>query len=304
MLVEFPGRKRSSTPANHPERVSLIVTTYNWPAALACCVRSVWRQTRLPDQIVIADDGSGPATRDLVEDLARQSPVPLHHLWHPDEGFRPGAIKNRAVLAADHPYLIFVDQDILLHPRMVEDHLVFARRGCLSQGKRAHLGRRSSRRILAAGEMLRPPLPWAIRQRHQYAIRLPFLSQRYPLSRDPMAGIMSANLGIWRDDVVRVNGFNEDFQGWGGQDTELVARLLNDGIRRQDLRFVAVAYHVYHRRQSTPPGSPNLRHLRRTIDDRVTRCSNGLSKYLDDADAGTPRKRGRVGRTNSAPAAG
>ncbi|HYW03984.1 MAG TPA: glycosyltransferase family 2 protein [Gammaproteobacteria bacterium] len=271
-------------PPGGPDGVTVIVTTYNWPAALACCLRSLWRQTRLPDEIVIADDGSGPPTCDLIRHLESRSPVPLRHIWHPDEGYRPGAIRNRAVAAAVQPYLLFTDHDMLLHPRMIEDHLRFAESGHFSQGKRAHLGKRASRRILASGKLARSPLPWEIRERHQYAVRMPFLSRLYPLSRPVLAGVISANLGAWRDDVVRVNGFNEDFRGWGGHDTDLVARLLNAGVRRRDLRFTAVAYHLHHKRRSPSDSSPNARYLEQTVRDRRTWCENGLSKYLTGVD--------------------
>lgn len=68
--------------------VSLIVTTYNWEKALNLYLNSVLRQSVLPDEILVADDGSKEPTRLTVEAFARISPVPVRHIWHEDDGFR------------------------------------------------------------------------------------------------------------------------------------------------------------------------------------------------------------------------
>ena len=52
-------------------RTSIVVSTYNWPEALELTVRSILKQTVLPDEIVIADDGSGEETKKAIERLQR-----------------------------------------------------------------------------------------------------------------------------------------------------------------------------------------------------------------------------------------
>ena len=79
--------------------VSLIISTYNWPRALYLCLDSVMQQSVLPDEILIADDGSGMETRDVVRHFERISPVPVRHIWHEDRGFRVAAIRNKAIAA-------------------------------------------------------------------------------------------------------------------------------------------------------------------------------------------------------------
>ena len=109
--------------------VSLIISTYNNPEYLYLTLKSVMNQRRLPDEILIADDGSGEATRTLVEEMAAESFVPLRHIWHEDEGFRLGAIRNKAIAEAKGEYIIQIDGDIVLHPPFVADHVKMAREG-------------------------------------------------------------------------------------------------------------------------------------------------------------------------------
>ena len=106
---------------------SLIIATYNWPGALDCCLRSVLLQRELPNEVVIADDGSRHDTRQVIDAYRKQMPVPLKHVWHEDEGFRLGMIRNKAMAAATGEYLIQVDGDLILHPMFVRDHLRAAR---------------------------------------------------------------------------------------------------------------------------------------------------------------------------------
>ena len=83
-------------------RISLVIATYNWPEALRACVEACFRQTDDNYEIIIADDGSGEPTRALVAELCARSPVPMRHVWQPDDGFRLAMARNRGILAAKH----------------------------------------------------------------------------------------------------------------------------------------------------------------------------------------------------------
>lgn len=116
--------------------VSLLVSTYNWPRALYLCLDSVMQQTILPDEILIADDGSGMATRDVVKHFERISPVPVRHIWHEDRGFRVATIRNKAIAASTCNYIIQIDGDLILERHFVQDHILFAKPGCYVSGSR------------------------------------------------------------------------------------------------------------------------------------------------------------------------
>lgn len=115
---------------------SLIISTYNRSDALELCVKSVLRQSLLPDEIIIADDGSKEETGELIHQLATTSVVPIIHVWHEDLGFRLATIRNKAIVKATKEYIIQIDGDIVLHKDFVKDHVRFAQKGSFVTGSR------------------------------------------------------------------------------------------------------------------------------------------------------------------------
>jgi glycosyltransferase involved in cell wall biosynthesis len=257
---------------------TLIVTTYNWEAALDVVLRSIIGQRRLPDEVVVADDGSGPGTARLISQHAERFPVPLRHVWHEDVGFRLTAIRNRALASACGQYVIMLDGDMMLHPRFVESHLAFAREGWYVQGGRVLLREAATRRILA-GEMTEVR-PWTrgIGNRIN-VVSSPLLARLYRGPQGPFRRTRGGNMGYWLADARRINGYNEDCVGWGAEDVEFAARLQNAGVRRRNLKFGGIAYHLHHK--TRPPGSEpaNLELFERAVRARLIRCNNGLDKY-------------------------
>jgi glycosyltransferase involved in cell wall biosynthesis len=258
-------------------RISLIITTYNWRKALEVVLVSALRQTRLPDEIIVADDGSADGTGEMVRNLARQAAVPIHHSWQADRGFRAAMSRNRAIAASTGDYLVMVDGDMVLEPHFIADHLAFARPGFFVQGSRVLLGEKTSRRLLAGETPSLHPLTPGIGNRKN-ALRLPWLARLLARRRDGLAGIRTCNFALFRDDALAVNGFDEDFEGWGREDSEFAARLLNKGMGRRNLRFAAVAWHIHHPVQSRASLPANDLLLARTIKEKRTWCTNGATK--------------------------
>lgn len=120
-------------------KVSLIITTYNWPDALRLSLMSVVAQTRVPDEVIIADDGSGEETRQLICEMAKDFPCVLKHAWQEDRGFRAAESRNNALRQCEGDYVIMIDGDIVMHPHFVEDHVVMARNGYYTIGSRTKL---------------------------------------------------------------------------------------------------------------------------------------------------------------------
>ena len=132
-------------------RSTLIVTTFNWPAALDLTLKSIARQTVAPDEVIVADDGSGPETAQVVERWKERVAAPVEHLWQPHEGFRLARSRNRAIAAATGDYLIIVDGDMVLHRHFVADHLDAARPGSFIQGVRLLTEAETAARMLSEG---------------------------------------------------------------------------------------------------------------------------------------------------------
>ena len=264
-----------------PAGVSLVITTYNWPEALALVLESVRRQTRAPDEVLIADDGSRDATRSLLQDSARDFPVPLRHVWQPDDGFRAARARNRAIAAAAGEYILLLDGDMVLRRHFVADHLAAAKAGTFTQGTRLFAGPDASARMLRE-RITEPGFFFPDLGRRRHTLRVPLLAhlQLASSERADPKYVKSCNQGYWRADLLRANGFDERMQGWGREDDELAARLFNGGLRRRLLRFSGLATHLHHTLRHSDGASPNDALLADTRVRRLTRCEQGIDLHL------------------------
>ena len=274
-------------------RVSVVALTYNWPAALERLLASLAAQTRLPDEVIVADDGSGEETRALVERMARDFPVPLRHVWQEDRGFRAARARNRGIAASRGDYVILLDGDMLLHPHFVADHLMLAERGFFLQGGRIKATREESAELLAGGAPVFAP--WSRADFHEfdgikrlYAFRQPQLARWKSRSRNG-GRVMSCNMSFWREDLLRVNGFDERMEGYGAEDRELVARLENAGLRRRALKWAALAVHLWHNSRAQPDVNdlslPNNRLFHATRTEGIVRCEHGIDAHLAEFES-------------------
>lgn len=258
-------------------KTSLIVTTYNRPDALARILVALENQTRLPDELIIADDGSGPETFEKIAAFLSNPPYEMYHVWQEDRGFRAARIRNKAIRKATGEYIIFLDGDCIPHPRFVEDHLLLAKNGFFIQGKRVLVSRRLSsdfsyKDILSILKLFRFLLSGDISNAH-HLVRLPgfpaFSSRR-------LSGIKSCNMGLFKKDIVAVNGFNQDFEGWGREDSELAVRLYHYGLKRKEHPFLAICFHLWHEEHDRKQLITNDQLLMKAIQSKEHFCPNGL----------------------------
>ena len=264
-----------------PRSVSLVVTTYNSEQALGLVLASVARQTRLPDEVIVADDGSGAATRALLHEMAGAMPVPLRHSWQPDDGFRVARSRNRAIAAATGDYVILLDGDMVMHRRFVADHLQAAEPGAFVQGSRVLTTPAFRERMLADPDMSPGPLSAGIARR-RHTLRLPWLSRLYMRAnrRTRPHAIKTCNQAWWRDDLIRLNGFDERMQGWGREDEELAWRAHHAGLLCRQLRLSALAFHLHHVERHQDGASRNDAYLAQTRSQRLVRCELGIDQHL------------------------
>jgi glycosyltransferase involved in cell wall biosynthesis len=265
---------------NRRPKVSLIVATYNWPEALRLCLASIAAQSVHPDEVVIADDGSGADTALLIDSMRAALPIPVVHVWQEDKGFRLTKIRNKAIAAASYEYIIQVDGDLILHKHFVRDHLEVAEAGHFVAGSRALLNQSLSARLLHSANHVISPLQNGVINRLN-ALRnkmlRSFLSSKY--RSDNLDKLRGCNMAFWKKDLVAANGYNEAFEGWGKEDNEIAYRLANANITKRVLKFGGVAYHIYHREQCRDLCERNKGLLFQTIQSRITRCDIGLDQY-------------------------
>lgn len=261
-------------------RLSLIVTTYNWKAALRRVLANALAQTRLPDEILVADDGSSDGTELLVREFAGQTALPVIHCWQEDKGFRAARARNLAITAASGDYLVMIDGDMLIESHFIEDHLAAARSGSFVQGGRVLLSPEKTAALLAGEEAdLSLFAPGLANRKNRLRCRR--LSQALSSKTYGIKGIKTCNFALFKEDALKVNGFDEDYLGWGREDSDFAVRLLNAGISRINLRFAAVAFHLHHPVQSRHDLLDNDLRLAQTIANRRIRCLNGIDQHLE-----------------------
>ncbi len=265
-------------------KASLIVATYNWTEALELCLTSVLQQTVLPAEVIIADDGSDEKTLRVVQAFALRAPFPLLHEWHEDKGFRKTIILNKAIQRSSSEYIIQIDGDVILDRHFIEDHLRQAEKGCFIRGTRCILNERISRTLLENKKIpARDKISLKCGQTPN-ALRLPSVFVALT-TRKEFSGrrVKGCNMAFWKDDLVRVNGYDNDLSGWGHEDEELSWRLVNAGIRKKIIKCTAIVYHIWHRYLPRTKEETHLYLLEEVIKNRIMRTENGLLEVCNDA---------------------
>lgn len=233
--------------------VSVIITTYNTPQWLQKAVWAWQAQDDLNFELLVADDGSGDATREMIESLAHGSPLPIRHLWHEDRGFRKCTILNQALAAARGEYVIISDGDCLPRPDFVGTHRALARPGRFLSGGYIKLPLQASRDLaqddVAAGRFAQ--VEW-LREHGFRRSRKLLLAWPQGLLATLIDGVTPTrptwnghNASASKHDLLMVNGFDERMQ-WGGLDRELGERLENAGVCGLQIRHRAICVHLDH----------------------------------------------------------
>jgi glycosyltransferase involved in cell wall biosynthesis len=268
-------------------RIAVVVATYNWPAALDRVLASLADQTHRAFEVIVADDGSGPETADLIERWTEQVQFPLKHVWQEDNGFRLAAIRNRAVAATDAEYIVFLDGDCVVRSDFLARHAALADQDRFAAGNRVLLSREFSERILEQGLDVST---WS--SRRWISERLSGgLTRWWPLLRLPPGawrdrsphhwrGAKGCNMAFWRDDLLTVNGLDEQYTGWGYEDSDLIIRLIRHGIRRRDGRLGTTVLHLWHHEVERDGTEQNLARLAAIQDNPAVRAEVGIDRYL------------------------
>jgi len=275
------------------KRISVIVTTYNWPEALKLCLDSLYAQTDRDFEILIADDGSRPENLEKARRYCAKAQVPVDYVHHEDNGFRAGTIRNKAAALSRGDYLLFVDGDCLLRPDFISKHRQLAEAGHFVPGNRILLSQTFTAEVLdkALRLYLRNWLDFCLLRlqgkinRVLPLLQLPLGPLRL-LQPQKWEKAMTCNLAVWKNDFIAVNGFDELFEGWGYEDSDLVIRLIHAGIRRKEGRFAAPVLHLWHPQHDKSRQDINYQRLmERLARQEFTVAERGVSQYLPSVPA-------------------
>ncbi len=268
-------------------KISIVVSTYNSEAWLEKVLWGFEYQTFKDFEVVIADDGSGPATRKLLDEMRAEVSYPIIHVWQEDDGFQKSRILNKAVVACNAPYIVMTDGDCIPREDFVEVHYINKEPGYFISGGYYMLPMNISKAITRED----------IQKQHCFNIQwlkkmgIPktfknnkltargFISKFFNTITPTNASWNGHNSSGWKKDILNVNGFDERMQ-YGGQDRELGERLFNFGIKSKQLRYSAVCVHLDHKRgYKTPESIEKNKAIRKeTRNEKRVWTHYGISK--------------------------
>lgn len=266
---------------------SIIITTYNWPQALALVLKALNNQSS-GIEVIIADDGSNEDTSQLLTKIQTELDFPLQHIWQPDDGFQAAKIRNKAVAHAKGDYLIFLDGDCIPTQHFIRKHLQLAERGWLVAGNRVLLNQTFSQRVIR--ERI-PVHTWNFKKWFQTRLKrdcnrilpmfsLPIQLPLRKLKSQIWQGVKTCNLALWKEDFIAVNGFDESYVGWGYEDSDLTIRLLKNGVRRKEGRYAVPVVHLWHLEQDRSFRAQNKMQLQKNLLDAHIKAELGINQYL------------------------
>jgi len=268
-------------------KIAVIVTTYNRPDMLAAVLEGYLAQIDLDFEVLVADDGSTPDTAELVRQFQNRALFPIHHIWQEDVGFRAAAIRNRALAATKADYIIFTDGDCIPPVDFVAQQRKLAVQGCFLSGNRLLLSRPFTEQLLKEKLPVHLWSFWdwlrAYRQGHisrlQPLLRLPNVSWLRKLAPKRWQGAKTCNLSAYRADLLKVNGLDESYTGWGQEDSDLVVRLIRSGIINKSARFSSPVLHMWHRENDRSNLEENRLRLQQALNATNIRAHKGVDQY-------------------------
>lgn len=265
-------------------KYSVIITTYNWPSALKLCLDALLSNFPAGGEIIVADDGSKKETTDLIK--AYQQKGPIIHAWQDDKGFRAARARNLAMAKANGEYCLFLDGDCIPAKNFIKRHLSLAEKGYFVAGNRVLCQKAFSQKVQQKNIPLEKSTGLdVIQYRLQKSINriLPFIYYPFSWGRHKPGfkwkGVKTCNLGVFKEDFIQVNGFDEAFTGWGYEDSEFVIRLLNLGIKHKSGRFATPVFHLWHPENTRENEQENLARLNLKIKEKAKWAKAGLSTH-------------------------
>jgi glycosyltransferase involved in cell wall biosynthesis len=268
-------------------KISVVVSTYNAEEWLEKVLIGYSCQTYRDFELVIADDGSRPSTKALVDRYAASYPVPIRHLWHEDQGYRRQEILNIAIVKASHEYIIMTDGDCIPREDFVAVHAEQAERGKFLSGGYCKLTMKTSKAITKDDILSQR----CFDVRWLKGIDKLGFSQTLKLSSDKVLGTVldivttttpsfnNCNSSAFKDDLIAINGYDERMK-YGGPDREIGERLENYGVKGKQIRHKAIVVHLDHSRGYKTPESlaANLAIRKEVKNKKLTWTPYGIKK--------------------------
>ncbi len=267
--------------------LAVVISTYNQPDFLRLTLEGYRQQTDRNFSIYIADDGSSEKTEQMIRHIETDFPVSIHHLWQEDNGFRKARIHNRVINQISEQHTLLTDGDCIPLPGLVAAHRQYAGEHYFISGSRVLLGRSCTERLCRQLSFdTGRSTAWWLKQRLCGNINriLPLV---LPITLSEVSvqleGIRGCHLSCPTQALFQINGFDESFEGWGREDSDLTARLLHAGFKRRNLRGMPVL-HLHHQESSRQSLADNDTMLQACLNEQRIEAVCGLKQLQAEGE--------------------
>ncbi len=232
--------------------ISVIVSAYERPRHLWFALLALGRQSVHFDELIVADDGSGQDVQAVIEKFAPQSPVRIVHVRQEHADYRLARSRNNAVRAASGEHLVFIDQDCLPWAHFLSAHVSFRRPGVFRVGSCVFLDKARTAQLreedIISGrfEALLDKTELEKLRKLQRKDNFYAFVRKHLLPIKFKPKLRGGNFSIHKADLLKVNGFDEKYVGWGQEDDDLGRRLYLAGMTSQSVVASAITFHLHH----------------------------------------------------------
>ncbi|MDU1912142.1 glycosyltransferase [Fusobacterium sp.] len=274
------------------EKISLIVTLYNRLEYARNMILALQQQTKQIDELIFADDGSSEDVYEYIKDLLQECKFKIKYVYQQDIGFRLAASRNNGARIAENEYLIFLDQDVVFDNDFIQ---------------RIYEVRKRKRIIfseaLGSSEEEKEKIQKIINEKYDYEKIYKIMPKEKKLEQDSFvekerlynilyklklrtrgAKIVGLIFSLYKKDYIAVNGFDENYVGWGHEDDDFGNRFFKYGGKTYSFKFEKYPIHMYHKSASPKDGSVNenyYRKIKKEISKSNYKCEYGFNNRKD-----------------------
>ncbi|WP_237155810.1 glycosyltransferase [Photobacterium leiognathi] len=265
-------------------KIEVIMSAYNNVRDLELVLDGYLNQLDNDFSLCIADDGSTHEVADLIKKYS-QSSLTIRHIWHEDKGFRKAKILNQAIETSFANYIIFTDSDCIPAPNFISDHRNVASKTTVSIGVRAYIKKDLSEAFrhntISIDKLFN--IPWLLYKsmtgdvsKVEQVINYPSFILKPIAKAKPILSQFGSNMAMPIEALFNVNGFDEDFEGWGYEDTDLLYRLDKLGLTFVGTIGRCRQFHLDHKMNARNPNGEKL-FMQKKEDGKIY-CDNGINK--------------------------
>lgn len=259
--------------------ISVIISTYNKYDYLYCVLKSLETQSFKKFEVIIAEDCEKQEMLEKLKEWRKEFDFPIEHVFQEDKGFRKCKILNEALKKSKGKYILVVDGDCMVHKKYLENYYRYFKKGYeVIFGRRCEMSKELSEKILENKGNYKITIG---KLRHPYSkawTECVYLPVATKLKKRKLR-LLGSNMGFTKDIILRINGFNEDFESPGiGEDSDLQWRFEAVNAKYIGLKNTVLQYHLWHKRNYGFEGPDGWEIFRKTLKNNEYYTKNGINK--------------------------